>query len=122
MNKQLKFKDGKFKIMVLGDIHERLVIDNKEDELKQKDAHKLFEMGVKNSSQNHSNLVDFKFVLMYNVGCLLIFIKYLDLYIDYFNSEIVNYDEGQKLLHLGYRNTSSQLYGLDAYRISASGG
>ena len=47
MNKQLKFKDGKFKIMVLGDIHERLVIDNKEDELKQKDAHKLFEMGVK---------------------------------------------------------------------------
>ena len=36
MNKQLKFKDGKFKIMVLGDIHERLVIDNKEDELKQK--------------------------------------------------------------------------------------
>ena len=47
MEKQLKFKDGKFKIMVLGDIHERLVIDNKEDELKQKDAHKLFEMGVK---------------------------------------------------------------------------
>lgn len=47
MNKQLKFKDGKFKIMVLGDIHERLVIDNKEDELKQKDAHKLFEVGVK---------------------------------------------------------------------------
>ena len=47
MNKQLKFKDGKFKIMVLGDIHERLVIDNIENELKQKDAHKLFEAGVK---------------------------------------------------------------------------
>lgn len=47
MDKQLKFKDGKFKIMVLGDIHERVVIDNREDELRQKDAHKLFEMGVK---------------------------------------------------------------------------
>ena len=47
MDKQLKFKNGKFKIMLLGDIHERLVIDNKLDELKQKDAHKLFEVGVK---------------------------------------------------------------------------
>lgn len=47
MDKQLKFKDGKFKIMVLGDIHEALVIDTKEKELKQKDAHKLFEMGIK---------------------------------------------------------------------------
>ncbi len=45
MDKQLKFKNGKF--MLLGDIHERLVIDNELDELKQKDAHKLFEVGVK---------------------------------------------------------------------------
>ena len=37
MQKQLKFKDGKFKIMVLGDIHERLIIETKEDELKQKE-------------------------------------------------------------------------------------
>ncbi len=47
MNKQLKFNDGKFKIMVLGDIHERLIIDNTEDELRQKDAHKLFNAGIK---------------------------------------------------------------------------
>ncbi|MBR2876262.1 MAG: metallophosphoesterase [Clostridia bacterium] len=47
MGKELKFNNGKFKIMVLGDIHERLVIESREDELKQRDAHKLFEMGMK---------------------------------------------------------------------------
>lgn len=47
MQKQLKFNNGKFKIMVLGDIHERLIIESREDKLKQRDAHKLFEMGMK---------------------------------------------------------------------------
>ncbi len=47
MQKQLKFNNGKFKIMVLGDIHERLIIESREDKLKQRDAHKLFEIGMK---------------------------------------------------------------------------
>lgn len=47
MNKQLKFNNGKFKIMVLGDIHEKLTLETRDDKLRQRDAHKLMDMGIK---------------------------------------------------------------------------
>lgn len=43
----LKFKDGKFKIMTLGDLHENISWDTKNDRKRLRDMHNLVEMGIK---------------------------------------------------------------------------
>lgn len=46
MDKTLKFKDGKFTIMTLGDIHERLVVDTKDKRKRREDMHNLVKTGI----------------------------------------------------------------------------
>ena len=46
MNKELKFKDGKFTIMSLGDLHEKLHIDTDLKRKKREDMHNLVKMGI----------------------------------------------------------------------------
>lgn len=46
MDKTLKFKDGKFTIMTLGDIHENLYLDTKLKKQKRADMHNLVKMGI----------------------------------------------------------------------------
>lgn len=47
MDKTLKFKNGKFKIMTLGDIHEHLVLDTPLKQKKRNDMHRLVEAGIR---------------------------------------------------------------------------
>ena len=47
MENTLKFKDGKFTIMTLGDIHERLVIENENQKRRREDMHRLVAAGIK---------------------------------------------------------------------------
>lgn len=46
MNKELKFNNGKFTIMTLGDIHECLHVDTREKRKKREDMHNLVKMGI----------------------------------------------------------------------------
>ncbi len=46
MNKELKFNNGKFTIMSLGDLHENLYIDTREKRKKREDMHNLVKMGI----------------------------------------------------------------------------
>ncbi len=46
MNTELKFKDGKFTIMSLGDLHENLHLDTRERRKKREDMHNLVKMGI----------------------------------------------------------------------------
>ncbi len=46
MSNSLKFKDGKFKIMSLGDIHENLYMDNRNKRKRTEDMHNLVQMGI----------------------------------------------------------------------------
>lgn len=46
MNKTLKFNNGKFTIMTLGDIHENLIIDNKDKRKRREDMHNLVKTGI----------------------------------------------------------------------------
>ncbi len=46
MNKELKFKNGKFTIMSLGDIHENLIIDTREKRKQREDMHNLVKTGL----------------------------------------------------------------------------
>lgn len=46
MENTLKFKDGKFTIMTLGDIHERLVIENHNQKKRREDMHNLVKTGI----------------------------------------------------------------------------
>lgn len=46
MNKELKFNDGKFTIMSLGDLHEKLHVDTNLKRKKREDMHNLVKMGI----------------------------------------------------------------------------
>lgn len=46
MNNELKFKNGQFKIMSLGDLHENLKLDTREKRKKREDMHNLVKMGI----------------------------------------------------------------------------
>lgn len=46
MSKQLKFTNGKFKIMSVGDLHEHLYLDTREKRKKREDMHNLIKMGI----------------------------------------------------------------------------
>ena len=47
MANTLKFKDGKFRIMALGDLHEKIVMESRNDRKRLEDMHNLVEMGIK---------------------------------------------------------------------------
>lgn len=47
MENTLKFKNGKFKIMALGDLHEKIVMETRNDRKRLEDMHNLVEMGIK---------------------------------------------------------------------------
>lgn len=47
MAQQLKFKDGKFTILSLGDMHEKLYVKDRHDELATRDMHNLVEISIK---------------------------------------------------------------------------
>lgn len=46
MNTELKFKNGEFKIMSIGDLHEELRTDTREKRKKREDMHNLIKMGI----------------------------------------------------------------------------
>ncbi len=46
MNNELKFNNGKFTIMSLGDLHEHLHLDTREKRKKREDMHNLVKMGI----------------------------------------------------------------------------
>ena len=46
MNNELKFNNGKFTIMSLGDLHEHLYLDTREKRKKREDMHNLIKMGI----------------------------------------------------------------------------
>ena len=46
MNNTLKFKDGKFRIMSLGDLHERIYADDRNRRKRTEDMHNLIKMGI----------------------------------------------------------------------------
>ena len=46
MEHTLKFNNGKFTIMTLGDIHEHMVLDTKLKKQKRADMHNLVKMGI----------------------------------------------------------------------------
>lgn len=47
MENTLRFKNGKFKIMSVGDLHEKISWDTKNDKARLHDMHNLIEMGIK---------------------------------------------------------------------------
>ncbi len=47
MESNLRFKNGKFRIMLLGDIHEKLRLTTEKDYLRQRDEYNLYTIGVK---------------------------------------------------------------------------
>lgn len=47
MENNLKFKDGKFTILSLGDLHEKMFIQSHDDRKRTEDMHNLIEMGIK---------------------------------------------------------------------------
>ncbi len=47
MENTLKFNNGKFTIMSLGDLHENIVIENRDDRKRLEDMHNLVDMGIK---------------------------------------------------------------------------
>lgn len=46
MNKHLQFKNGKFKIMSLGDLHENIELDTRDKINRRRDMHNLVKMGI----------------------------------------------------------------------------
>ena len=46
MNSNLKFNNGKFTIMTLGDLHENLYIDNRDKRKRREDMHNLVKAGI----------------------------------------------------------------------------
>ncbi len=46
MNKELKFNNGKFTIMTVGDLHENLIIDSRQKRKQREDMHNLLKMGL----------------------------------------------------------------------------
>lgn len=46
MNKELKFKNGEFKILSVGDLHENLYIDSKDKRKRREDMHNLIKTGI----------------------------------------------------------------------------
>ena len=46
MKKQLQFKNGEFKILSVGDLHESLYVDNRQKRKKREDMHNLIKTGI----------------------------------------------------------------------------